>query len=277
MDVFEKAALFKKLHTYDQPLILPNPWDAGSARILSRLGFEALATTSAGLAFSLGRQDARGSLSRDCVLANAESIVLATDLPVSADLENGFGDSPEAVGETIQRAAEIGLAGGSIEDATGNASSPLYDFNHAVERIAAAAEAVKELGYPFMLVARAETYTCGGASLDDTVRRLQAYEAAGADVLYAPGLPDLEAIRLVCESVSKPVNVVMGLSGANYSVSELAEAGVKRISLGSSLARAAWSGFIAAALEARDEGTFGFAESAVSFAEINSWMNRDGE
>jgi 2-methylisocitrate lyase-like PEP mutase family enzyme len=272
MDVFEKAALFKKLHTYDQPLLLPNPWDAGSARILSRLGFEALATTSAGLAFSLGRQDARGSLSRDLVLENAESIIQATDLPVTADLENGFGDSPEAVSETIRLAAERGLAGGSIEDSTREAASPLYDFNHAVERIAAAAETVKELGFPFMLVARAETYTCGSGDLDDVIRRLQAYEKAGADVLYAPGLPDLGAIRLVCKSVSRPVNVVMGLSGANYSVSELAEAGVKRISLGSSMARAAWSGFIAAALEVRDEGTFGFAENAVSFAEINSWM-----
>jgi 2-methylisocitrate lyase-like PEP mutase family enzyme len=272
MDVFEKAALFKKLHTYDQPLLLPNPWDAGSARILSRLGFEALATTSAGLAFSLGRQDARGSLSRDLVLANAESIIQATDLPVTADLENGFGDSPEAVSETIRLAAERGLAGGSIEDSTREAASPLYDFNHAVERVAAAAETVKELGFPFMLVARAETYTCGSGDLDDVIRRLQAYEKAGADVLYAPGLPDLGAIRLVCKSVSRPVNVVMGLSGANYSVSELAEAGVKRISLGSSMARAAWSGFIAAALEVRDEGTFGFAENAVSFAEINSWM-----
>lgn len=247
MNQLDKAIRFQALHQRDKALVIPNPWDAGTARILASLGFEALATTSAGLAFSLGRRDAEGALTRAETLANAQQIVQATDLPVAADLENGFGDAPAVVAETIRLAAECGLVGGSIEDASGRKAHPVYDFSLSVERIAAAVESARSLPFPFVLVARAENFLHGKPDLDDTIRRLQAYEAAGADVLFAPGLPGAEAIREVCAAVNKPVNVVMGLRGQPYTMAQLTALGVKRVSLGSSLSRAALSGLISAA------------------------------
>ena len=270
MSAQAKFEVFKALHERDVGFVIPNPWNAGSAIILQSLGFEALATTSAGLGFSIGRLDSGADLTRDDILQNAREIVEATDLPVSADLEGGFGDAPEHCAETIRLAAETGLVGGSIEDATGRADQPIYDFQHAVERIAAAAEAARDL--PFLLTARAENFLYGRRDLDDTILRLQAFEKAGADVLYAPGLPDLDAIRLVCSSVSKPVNVVMGLSGATWSVSQLSEAGVKRVSVGGSFARAALGGFIRAANEVREHGTFNYAVEALPDAEARRLM-----
>lgn len=272
MNQLEKAIRFQALHQRDKAFVIPNPWDAGTARILASLGFEALATTSAGLAFSLGRRDAEGALSRAETLANAQLIVQATDLPVAADLENGFGDAPEVVAETIRLAAECGLVGGSIEDATGRKEQPIYDFSLSVERIAAAVESARSLPFPFVLVARAENFLHGKPDLDDTIRRLQAYEAAGADVLFAPGLPGAEAIREVCAAVSKPVNVVMGLRGQPYTMEQLTALGVKRVSLGSSLSRAALSGLISAAKEIIDDGTFSFASQSISFDETNALM-----
>lgn len=271
-----KAERFRALH--QGPLfVLPNPWDAGSARILASMGFAALATTSAGLAFSLGRRDAESAVSRDEALANAAAIIAATDLPVSADLENGYGDAPEDAALTIQRAAETGLVGGSIEDATGNATRPIYDFQHSVERVAAAAEAAHALPFPFTFVARAENYLHGHRDLDDTIRRLQSFEAAGADVLYAPGLPDLAAIRLVCASVTKPVNVVLGARNTAYTLADLAEAGVKRVSTGSSFARAALGGMMVAARELLGPGSASYLDGAPSSAELSKIMRQTGE
>jgi 2-methylisocitrate lyase-like PEP mutase family enzyme len=267
-----KALSFKALHERDGAFVIPNPWDAGSARILSALGFEALATTSAGLAFSLGRTDAEGRISRQETLANARAIVEASWLPVSADLENGFGDAPEAVAVTVRQAAETGLVGGSIEDATSDPGHPIFEHALAVERVAAGAEAAHALAFPFMLTARAENFLYGRPDFEDTARRLQAFEAAGADVLYAPGLRDIEQIRALCQAVSKPVNVVVGLQGKSYSVAELAAAGVRRISVGSALARAALGGFLRAAEEIRNKGTFGFAEEALPFQAANGFM-----
>jgi len=261
---------FRSLHERPGAFVIPNPWDAGSARILAALGFEALATTSAGLAFALGRLDSAAALSRDVVLDNARSIVEATELPVSADLEDGFGASPEACAETIALAAGVGLVGGSIEDATGDPQRPIFDFAQSVERVAAAAVAAR--GLPFLLTARAENFLHGRPDLDDTIRRLQAFEAAGADVLYAPGLPSLEAIRTVCASVSRPVNVVMGLAAPILTVDELAEAGVKRISVGGSFARAALAGLMRAAREVREHGTFTYANDAMPAIEARSYM-----
>jgi 2-methylisocitrate lyase-like PEP mutase family enzyme len=252
--------------------VMPNAWDAGSARILAALGFSSLATTSAGLAFALGRRDAEGLLTRDEALANAAAVVEATDLPVSADLEGGFGPNPEDVAETIRQAAAIGLVGCTIEDTTADPAHPIHDFSLSVERIAAAVAAAKTLAFPFTLTARAENFLFGRPDLDDTIRRLRAFEDTGADVLYAPGLPDLDAIRTVCSAVSRPVNVVVGLAGNRYSVADLAGAGVKRISLGSSLARAALGELARAAREIRDHGTFDFAENAMPFAEANALM-----
>lgn len=263
---------FRALHDGLGAFVIPNPWDAGTARILEALGFEALATTSAGLAFSLGRRDGQGAVSRDEALANARLIVDATSLPVSADLENGYGDEPEAAAETIRLAAEVGLVGGSIEDATGDAARPIYDLDQATERIAAAVEAARSLPLPFTLTARAENFLHGRPDLDDTIRRLQAFEAAGADVLYAPGLTDLDSIRTVCAAVSRPVNVVMGLAGRSFSVAELAAAGVRRISVGGALSRAALGAFIRAAREIKESGSFTFAADAVPHAEANRFM-----
>jgi 2-methylisocitrate lyase-like PEP mutase family enzyme len=272
MDQITKAIAFQALHTRPGAFVIPNPWDAGTARILAALGFEALATTSAGLAFSLGRRDAEGAISRDETLANARTIVEATDLPVSADLEDGFGPRPEDAAETIRRAAAVGLVGGSIEDTTADPARPIHDFNLAVERVIAAVEAARALPFPFTLTARAENFQFSRPDLDDTIARLIAFETAGADVLYAPALPDISAIRKVCASVSRPVNVVVGLAGPKFSVAELAEAGVKRISLGATLARAALGGFVRAAREIAENGTFGFADQAMSFSEANDYM-----
>lgn len=270
IDQAEKAKRFQALHERPGAFVIPNPWDAGTARILAGMGFEALTTTSAGLAFALGKRDGDGSVTREDAIANARAIVEATDLPVAADLENGYGDAPEAAAETIRLAAEIGLVGASIEDATSDRDKPIDDFTRAVERVAAAAEAARALPFQFMFVARAENYLHGRPDLDDTIRRLQAFEKAGADVLYAPGLTRADDIRAVCSSVGKPVNVVMGLKAASFSVADLAALGVKRISVGSALARAALSGFVRGAREIREHGTFRFAEEVLSFAEASA-------
>jgi 2-methylisocitrate lyase-like PEP mutase family enzyme len=268
----ERANAFRALHQRTGAFVMPNPWDVGTARILAGLGFAALATTSAGLAFTLGRRDAEGAVSRDEALAHARTIVDATPLPVSADLENGFGAAPETVAETIRLAAEVGLVGCSIEDASGDPERPVYDLTHAVKRVGAAAEAARSLPFPFTLTARAENFLYGRPDLDDTIRRLQAFEAAGADVLYAPGLRDLATIRTVCAAVRKPVNVIMGLAGAPFSVDDLAGAGVRRISLGSALPRAALGAFLRAAREVRERGTFTFAADAAAFADLDPFM-----
>ena len=266
----QKYQAFRALHERPGAFVIPNPWNAGTARILTALGFEALATTSAGYAFAVGRRDSTAGLTRDEILENAKSIVEATPLPVSADLEDGFGRSPDVCAGTIRLASDIGLVGGSIEDATGDAKDPIYEFRLAVERVAEAAKAAHDC--QFMLTARAENFLHGRPNLDDTIRRLQAFGEAGADVLYAPGLPSLEAIREVCASVSKPVNVVMGLKGATFSVEELAAAGVKRISVGGALARAALGAFLRAAREVKDQGTFTFASDALPHAEATGYM-----
>jgi 2-methylisocitrate lyase-like PEP mutase family enzyme len=277
VDQATKAEQFRALHARPGAFVIPNPWDAGTARILTHLGFEALTTTSAGLAFALGRADGAGLVTRDETLANAKAIVDATHLPVAADLENGFGHAPEAAAETIRLAAEVsGLVGGSIEDATGDPRRPIYDLGHAVERVAAAVEAARALPFPFMVVGRAENFLHGRPDLDDTIRRLQAFEAAGADALYAPGLTDAGNIRAVCAAVTRPVNVLMGTKGARYSVVELAALGVRRISVGSALSRAALGAFLAAAREMREHGTFCFAEQALPYAEANGLMARGG-
>jgi 2-methylisocitrate lyase-like PEP mutase family enzyme len=271
-DHTSKAARFRALHEGPRPFVIPNPWDAGSAKILAGLGFEALATTSAGLAFSLGRPDAEGALTRGEVLANAAGIVAATDLPVSADLEDGYGAAPEEVGRTILLAAEAGLVGGSVEDATGERDRPIRDLSEAVERVAAAAEAARSLPFPFTLTARAENFLHGRPDLDDTIGRLRAYEAAGADVLYAPGLPDLAAVAAVCAAVSRPVNVLAGGGREGFTVEGLARAGARRISLGSTLARAALGALLRAAREVGERGTFGFAADALPYPEANRLM-----
>lgn len=261
----------KALHSADRAFVIPNPWDAGSARLLASLGFEALATTSAGYAFSKGKRDSCASLERGEILENAAEIVAATDLPVSADLEDGFGTAPETCAETIRLACAVGLVGGSIEDATGDARNPVYRFSQVVERIHAAAEAARDL--PFLLTARAENFLCGRPDLDDTIKRLQAFSAAGADVLYASGLPDLEAIRTVCRAVDKPVNVVMGLGGPRYSVRELSDAGVRRISVGGSFARAALGALMRAAQEVMTAGTFDYAAQALPAQAVAGLMS----
>ena len=256
--LLEKAARFKQLHCGPPAFVMPNPWDAGSAQRLAGLGFEALATSSAACAQALGRRD--GEITRDEALAHARAIVMATDLPVSADLENGFGHAPADAAITIRLAGAAGLVGGSIEDASGDAAEPIYALSHAVERIAAAAEATRALAVPFMLTARAENFLRGKPDLDDTIRRLQAFEKAGADVLFAPGLPDLAAVRAVCAALNKPVNFMVGMPGKSFSVAELEAAGVRRISLATSLYRAAMAGLMAAATEVRQSGTFGYVE-----------------
>jgi 2-methylisocitrate lyase-like PEP mutase family enzyme len=266
----QKAAVFKFLHNLPKPLIVANPWDAGTARILTALGFEALSTTSGGLATTLGRRDGTASITRAEALANAKAIVEATHLPVAADLENGYSHTPEGVAETIRLAAEAGLVGGSIEDATGEPSHPIYDFDLAVERVAAAVEAARALPFPFMFVARAENYLHGRPDLDDTIRRLQAFEKAGAEVLYAPGLTRPEDIQAVCAAVSRPVNVLAALKGAPHlSVADLAALGVRRISIGSALSRAALTAFVNASREIRESGTFTFAAETLASSEIS--------
>jgi 2-methylisocitrate lyase-like PEP mutase family enzyme len=256
----EKAEIFRALHERERAFIIPNPWDAGTARMLAHLGFEALATTSAGNAFSLGLAD--GKVGRERTLANVSEIAAATELPVSGDLENGFGDAPEAAAETIRMAAAAGLVGGSIEDATGRPDAPIYAIEHAIERIEAAAEAARSLPFPFTLTARPENYLYERRDLKDTIHRLRTYQEAGADVLYAPGLTTTEEIAAVASSVDRPVNVLMGLGGLALSVEDLSEIGVRRISVGGALCRMALGAFLSAAREMKERGTFGFTKRA---------------
>jgi 2-methylisocitrate lyase-like PEP mutase family enzyme len=269
-DWLQKAESFRALHQRAGAFIIPNPWDVGSARLLDRLGFEALATTSMGYAFSRGRLD--GSMDRQQTMVYASEIASATDLPVSADLENGFNDAPESVAETIRMAARAGVVGGSIEDATGQSDNPIYEIGIATERVRAAADAARSLPFPFTLTARAENYLHGRPDISDTVKRLQAYQQAGADVLYAPGLATREDIAAVVSSVDRPVNVVMGLRGVQLSAAELSEIGVKRISVGSALCRTALAAFLRAAREMREHGTFTYAADAASPKEIGGML-----
>ena len=265
----EKAKKFRALHTRPRAFIIPNPWDVGSARILAALGFQALATTSAGFAFSLGRRD--GQVTREEALAHCRAIVEASDLPVAADLENCFGDEPKTVSETIRLAGLTGIVGGSVEDATSDGR--IYEHTHAVERVAAAVESARALPFPFTLTARAENFLHERADLDDTIRRLQAFAAAGANVVYAPGLASLEAIREVCAAVApKPVNVLAGMKGANFPLAELEAAGARRISLGGALARAALGALLRAGREMKEKGTFTFVDGAAPSAELNGIM-----
>ena len=266
----EKARTFQALHTNPGSFVFPNPWDGGSARILEALGYPALATSSGACAGTLGRRD--GKITRDEALAHCRLIVNSTNLPVAADLENGFGVDLRAVAETYRLAAEAGLVGASIEDATGDPANPLFTFDVAVGRVAAAVESVRKLDFPFTLTARTENFLRGNPDLDDTIRRLQAFEKAGADVLMAPGLPDLAAVRAVCQSVSKPVNFMVGVPGRSFSVAELTAAGVKRISLATSLYRAAMQGLLAAAKETLEQGTFSYVESSVSARELAGYL-----
>ncbi len=267
----EKGRIFRSLHERDHAFIIPNPWDVGTARILARMGFEALATTSMGYAFSVGKRD--NTLEREQVIEHVSALASATDLPVSADLENGFGDVPEAAAETIRLAAAAGVVGGSIEDATERADNPIYDSQLATDRVRAAAEAARALPFPFTLTARAENYLHGRPDLKDTIARLQAYQEAGADVLYAPGLATKEDIAAVIRSVDRPVNVLMGLRGVQLSLAELSAMGVRRISVGSALNRTALGAFLRAAREMREQGTFTFAKDAASPAEISAMLD----
>ncbi|MRG48594.1 isocitrate lyase/phosphoenolpyruvate mutase family protein [Chitinophaga sp. SYP-B3965] len=265
-----KATALKALHEREGIFVIPNPWDAGSAKLLASLGFEALATTSAGLAFMLGKPDGEGAVTKEETLKNIQDIIAATDLPVSADLENGYGDEPEACATTILQAAKAGLAGGSIEDATGRPDDPIYPFELSVARVRAAVEAARSLPFPFTFTARAENLIYGRIDLKDTIRRLVAYAEAGADVLFAPGLKTREEIESVVKAVApKPISVVMGLGNVIFSLDELEQLGVKRVSLGSSLARAAYGSFYYAAQEIREKGTFSFVKDAVPYARLN--------
>ena len=264
----EKGRTFRALHERDQAFIIPNPWDIGTARILAHLGFVALATTSMGYAFSAGQRD--NTVGRDRIMKHIAEIASSTDLPVSADLENGFGDAPEDAAETIHLAAAAGVVGGSIEDATERSDDPIYEKSQAIERVRAAVEAARALPFTFTLTARAENYLHGRPDLKDTIARLQAYQEAGADVLYAPGLTSKEDIATVVRSVARPVNVVMGLQGVQLSQDELSALGVRRISVGSALSRTALGAFLRAAREMREHGTFTFAKDAVKSGEMNA-------
>jgi 2-methylisocitrate lyase-like PEP mutase family enzyme len=267
----EKARALLALNRRAQPLVLPCAWNAGSARLLTGLGFEAVGISGAGIAFGLGRQDGKALVSRDKIIGNARSVVAATHLPVAADLENGLGDSPEAVGVTVRMAIEAGLAGGSIEDATGLPDAPIYPIATAVERIVAAAKAAHASGGKFVLTARAENFIYGRADLDDTLRRVEAYEAAGADMLYVGGLPDLDAVRRVCGAVSVPVAILIG-RGGKFNVAELAAAGARQVNLGAALPRVAYGGMLRAAQEVKERGTFSFMDAEFSFDRINEQM-----
>ena len=266
----EKATRFRALHQEPGGFVIANAWDAGSARILAALGFPALATSSGASAGTLGRRD--GKVTRDEALAHARAIVNATDLPVSADLEKGFGDAPSAAAETIRLAAGVGLVGGSIEDASGDKERPIYDIGQATERVAAAVQAARALPFPFTLTARAENFLRGVHDLDDTIKRLQAYAQAGADVVFAPGLPDLAAVRAVCAAVPKPFNFMVGIRGKSFTVADLTAAGVKRISLATSLYRMAMTGALEAAREVKDKGTFGYLDRSATTPELNAFM-----
>ena len=270
----EKAAVFRALHARAGAFIIPNPWDAGTARLLAGLGFEALATTSLGLANTLGRPDGANAVSRSEVLENCRIIAGATDLPVNADLENGYAHEPRAAAEMIRLAAEAGVVGGSIEDATGDPAQPIYDFNLAVERVQAAVETARSLPVPFMLTARAENLLHGRPDLDDTIRRLQAFEKAGADVLYAPGVRDLATIRTVASSVGKPLNVVMSAADPALTAAQLAEAGVKRISVGGALSRLALAAFLKGAREMKEQGGFTWVRDTVPSRELKDAWRR---
>ena len=265
-----KAARFAALHAGPGAFVIANPWDAGSARVLAGLGFVALATSSGASAGVYGRRD--GRVTRDEALAHVRAIVEATDLPVSADLEKGFGDAPDAAALTIRLGAEAGLVGGSIEDASGNPDKPLYDMAQAVERVTAAVEAARALPFPFMLTARTESFLRGKPDLDEVISRLLAFEKAGADVLMAPGLPDLAAVRAVCAAVSKPVNFMAGIRGKSFTVAELADAGVRRVSLATSLYRAAVTGLIEAAREVHERGTFEYLDKTLATPDLNAFM-----
>jgi 2-methylisocitrate lyase-like PEP mutase family enzyme len=270
MSQSEKAEQFRALHAAPGAFVIANAWDAGSARILTALGFKALASSSGACAGVLGRRD--GMVTRQEALAHCQAIVDATDLPVSADLEKGFGDSPEAAAETIRLAAGIGLVGASIEDATGDPARPLFDPAQARERIAAAVEAARAAPSGFTLTARTENYLRGNPDLDDTIRRLRSFEAAGADVLMAPGLPDLDAVRAVCAALSRPVNFMAGIKGKSFTVAALSQAGVKRVSLATSLYRAAMTGLVDAAKEVQDSGTFGYLDETLATPAVNAFM-----
>ena len=269
MDQRAKAERFQALHK-GPAFVIPNPWDGGSARVLAGLGYPALATSSGAAAGVLGRRD--GQITRDEALTQVRIIVAATDLPVSADLEKCFADAPAGVAETVRLAAQAGLVGCSVEDATGNKDKPLYDFDFAVERVKAAVDAARATGFPFMLTARTENFLRGNPSLDDTIKRLQAFEKVGADVLFAPGLPDLESVRNVCQSVSRPVNFMVGIKGKSFSVPELEKAGVKRISLATSLFRAAMTGLFEAAREVKESGTFGYIDRSLGTPDLMKHM-----
>ncbi len=267
-EIQERAGRFASLHRREGAFVIPNPWDAGSARLLQASGFEALATTSAGFAFSQGKLD--GEVTRDAVLAHLRQICAATDLPVSADLENGYGDSPDEVAETIRLAAQCGIVGASIEDVRKDGGASVYEVDLAVERIHAAAEAAKSLGFPFILTARADNYVAGRPDLADTIARLQAYQEAGAQVLFAPGVKSAEEIGAIVTSVDLPVNVMAGFPGFDLGVQDLAALGVKRVSVGASLARAALGCLLRAAQELRDTGTYGYARTALSATELKA-------
>lgn len=266
----DKAVQFERLHRRPGVFLIPNPWDTGSARILTGLGFEALATSSAASAAALGARD--GKLTREMALAHARDVVNATTLPVSGDLEDGFGREPKVAAQTVLLAAEAGLVGCSIEDWTRDKEKPLYEIPLAVERIEAAAKAARSLPFPFTLTARAETYVRGRVDLDETIKRLVAYEKAGADVLFAPALPDLAAVRAVCSAVSKPVNFAVGIRDKSFSVAELAAAGVKRISFAASLYRATMTGLVDAATEVKEKGTFGYLQKTITTAELGKFL-----
>jgi len=268
----DKAMRFRALHETPGIFVIPNVWDGGSASVMAGLGFEALATSSAACAATLGKLD--GEITREEALAHARLIVNVSPHPVAADLENGFGDSPEATAETIRLAAAAGLVGGSIEDASGNPRAPIYALAQALERVAAAAEAARRLPFPFVLTARAENFLHGKPDLDDTVRRLQAFEHAGADVLFAPGLPDLAAVRIVCSALAKPVNFMVGIRGRSFALADLAAAGVRRVSLSTSLYRAAITAAYAAAREAKQAGTFSYVETLMKGDELSGYLRQ---
>lgn len=267
----EKGSLFRELHARDNAFIIPNPWDVGCARLLASTGFEALATTSVGYANSVGRQD--HGVTREEMIAHATDLCAATELPVSADLENGFGDDPETVAETIRMAAGSGLVGCSIEDSTNRDDDPIYSLEHSVERIRAAVEQARNLPFPFMLTARSENYLHGRKDLADTIRRLQAFQEAGADVLYAPGMTDMKEIATLVSSVDRPVNVLAGLQGVHFDAGELSRIGVKRISVGGALTRIAFAAVLRAAREMKERGTFTFVDEPITSREIASLIN----
>src|SRR4051812_10231956 len=270
MNQRDKAERFRKLHEGPRAFVIPNPWDGGSARFLAGLGFQALAISSGAAAGVLGRRD--GQITRDEALAQVRIIVAATDLPVSADLEKGFGDDPAVVAETVRQAAAAGLVGCSIEDATGNKDKPLYDFAFAVERVRAAVQAARQVGFAFTLTARTENFLRGNPDLADTIKRLQAFADAGADVLMAPGLPDMASVEKVCKAVAKPVNFMAGIKGKSFSVAELETAGGRRISLAASLYRAAMTGLVDAAREVKESGTFAYLDRSLPTPDLARFM-----